>query len=116
MAQEIWTLERHGVVFEDLVAGRRPCKTAVQKRFVEVAKGQRDPETYDERLWRKYLACCELELQQRPRSTAVDPAPGPPAPSRAARYRTVAHPSPTFETLRHVVDEREGFKRGLKTR
>ena len=103
---EIWTLERHGFLFEDLVAGDQPCITPTERRFVEVANGRRSPVTDHERLWRKYRERVEFESQQRRRPNAP----------RAARYRTVADPSPTFETLRHVVDDREVFKRGSTTR
>ena len=72
-AEEIETLERYGRQFEDLTAGHRPTRTPAQQRFVEVAQGQRPPETYYERVWCKYLA--RLKWESDPRNRA---AMGPP--------------------------------------
>ena len=119
---EIRTLERYGCRFEDLIAGRRPCRTPAQQRFVEVAKGQRDPETYYERLWRKYLVRLEREFQHRPRSTAAAqgagrsaasrvPTGSSPASTESPRYRTVADPPPTIGPIHNVPNDRKDWKR-----
>lgn len=109
---EIRTLERYGCRFEDLIAGRRPCKTPAQQRFVEVAKRQRDPETYYECLWRKYLARLDWERLVAGRQVSSRaPTGSSRAPKGRPRYRTVADPPPTPGPVHNVPNDREDWKR-----
>lgn len=119
---ELLLLERYGCMFEDLVAGRRPCRTAEQRRFVEVAKRLRRPKTYYECLWRKYLACVEMErplLSPSPRAAHVVPRKvvchvprGGARPTKETpRYRTVADLSPTLGPADNVRNDRDDWKR-----
>jgi len=128
--REIRTLERYGVFFEDLVSGRRPCTTAAQQRFVEVAQGQCAPKTDYEFLWHKYLVAVKLATRRPPPSAGpASGSPEPPpasrgparsslAPARSSpaksqkrpRYRTIDDPPPNFEPLRQLPNDREDWK------
>ena len=83
--QEIELLEQYGRELERLANGNRRPRTAAQRRFVEVSKGQCEPETTYERTWVKYLQRLDWES---------DPA------NRAA-----------MGPRRRVTDDREDWKR-----
>ena len=53
--EEAKILKRYGGVFHRLTTGERPPETEAQERFVEVARGVRNPTTIYEQAWRKYL-------------------------------------------------------------
>ena len=53
--KELETLEKHGAEFARLANGQRLPKAQDQVRFVEVARGQREPETVYEKAWAKYM-------------------------------------------------------------
>lgn len=98
---EVQALQTYGCQFEDLIAGRRPCRTPAQRQFVEVAKGQGVPKTYYERLWRKYVVRLQRELQQRRGSTAA----------AQAADRSAASRPPTTGPVHHVPNDRKDWKR-----
>ena len=118
---ELLLLERYGCMFEDLVAGRRLCRTPEQRRFVEVAKRLRQPKTYYECLWRKYLACVEMERPLPPPSRAAHvarrkvvfhvPRGGARPTKETPRYRTVADRPPAFGPADNVRNDRDDWKR-----
>ncbi len=60
---EIEILERYGRQFEHLISGVRTPETGAQKRFVEVSRGKREPDTEYERVWWKYLKRVEWEKE-----------------------------------------------------
>ena len=119
--EEIQTLEKYGQQFTELIDGRRPCKTAAQERFVEAANGQREPETYYERVWHKYTERKESEHQNHPRSMAgktgaVSRTPsctlkGKRVPNGQPRYRRITDPPPNMEPARSFSNDRDDWKR-----
>ena len=69
---EIEILERYGVAFHRLAEGERAPRTDGQRRFVEVARGVREPKTTYEKTWSKYLQ--RLEWEEDPENrTAMGP-------------------------------------------
>ena len=52
---EVELLEQHGTQLQRLTNGVRAPTTEAQHRFVEVARGNADPETIYEQVWWKYL-------------------------------------------------------------
>ena len=68
--EEIEILEQYGRQFELLANGERLPKTEAQQRFVEVARGQRDPdpESVYEGTWAKYLRRVAWESHPENRS------------------------------------------------
>jgi len=59
--EEVRILERYGGQFQRLVGGDRTPETEAQRRFIEVARGIRPPETIYERTWRKYVLRMQWE-------------------------------------------------------
>ncbi len=52
--EEIELLERYGHWYRRLTCGELRPETKAQRQFVEVAQGERQPETIHEKTWKKY--------------------------------------------------------------
>ena len=61
---EIEILQKFGCWFEDLMYGRVVPTTDAQKHFIDVCKGEAEPQTEYELTWWKY--CRRLEWEQDP--------------------------------------------------
>lgn len=59
--EEIELLERYGHWYRRLACGELRPETEAQRQFVEVAQGERQPETVHEKTWRKYRERLALE-------------------------------------------------------
>ena len=70
--EEVAILERYGREFERLAKGERVATTAAQQRFVEAARGQREPETIYEKTWAKYAWRVEWESKAENRAAMGD--------------------------------------------
>ncbi len=71
--EEIEMLTRYGRQFERLMHGDRKPETSLQQRFVEVCRGDAEPESKYEKVWVKYLG--RLKWEADPSNLA---AKGPP--------------------------------------
>lgn len=53
--KEATILEKHGVAFQNLIAGTLEPKTEIEKNFILAIKGEKEPENQYEKTWIKYL-------------------------------------------------------------
>jgi uncharacterized protein YifE (UPF0438 family) len=65
--REIKILKRYGKGFQRLTNGERQPATAAQRRFIQVCRGEVQPETPHEKAWRKYLDRLEWERDPKNR-------------------------------------------------